>query len=186
MLVFHQTSFFLLQQAWIYLICFLNLSLLIHRSSWPGLSGLCDAGLSPALLPQHHLRRHRQRGHIRPSGGTAGAGSSPPEETQHSVAKKCPRELTAPPASPAVPFGHPGPEQHASRRSGSLSWAGQCSRPLQLHTSGTTAAVWNHVPLHAFTGLASVILRSCSGCQVRGRVIPPAVQMLPFYLRCKQ
>ena len=69
-------------------------------------AGVCDLGEPARVLPQHHLRHHRQLRHFRAGGGPAGAGPAPPAEAQqpHDAAG-------APAAAPcaAVPPGGPGP-----------------------------------------------------------------------------
>lgn len=139
-----------------------------YRSSG---AGLCDTGLPSALLPQHHLRRHRQRRHLRPGGGAAGLGAPSPEEAERPAAQRRERELAPPPSPPAaaaVPSGHPGPGPRPPRRSRSLPWFPHRSGPLQLNSSGAAAVVWDPVSLWTLHGLTSIILTSCSGCQVKG------------------
>lgn len=141
---------------------------LSRRSPRPG---LCDSGLPPALLPQHHLRRHRQRCHLRPGGGLAGVSPPSSEEAKRPAAPRCKRELASPPppsAPAAVPSGHIGPRPHTSRRFRSLPRLPHRSRPVQLHSSSAAAAVWDSVSLRTVHGLTSFILTSCSGCQVKG------------------
>lgn len=70
-------------------------------------SGFCDVGLPVALLPQHHLRRHRQRHYLRPGGGAVGPGAAPPEETECVIApQRKPPSLS--PATAALPAGDRG------------------------------------------------------------------------------
>lgn len=147
--------------------CALHLLLLPLRSSR---TGLCDIGLSPALLPQHHLRRHRQRRHLRPGGGVARFGAAPPEEAERPAAQRRKRELASPPPPPAaaaVPSGHLGPGPRPSRRCGPLPGLPNRSGTVPLDSSGTAAAVWNPVSLRTLHGLTSILLTSCSGCQVK-------------------
>lgn len=137
------------------------------RSSWPG---LCDSGLPPALLPKYHLRRHRQRGHLRPGGGIVSSGAPSPEEAKRPVAQKCKRDLTSPPPSSApaaVTSGHLGPGPCPSWKSRSISKFPHHCRPVQLNTSGSAAAVWDPVSVRTTHGLTSIIFTSCSGCQVK-------------------
>ena len=145
----------------------LHLLLLPLRSSR---TGLCDTGLSPALLPQHHLRRHRQRRHLRPGGGVARFGAPPPEEAERPAAQRRKRELASPPPPPAaaaVPSSHLGPGPCPSRRCGPLPGLPNRNRTVPLDSSGTAAAVWNPVSLRTLHGFTSILLTSCSGCQVK-------------------
>lgn len=148
-------------------------SSLPHRSSG---AGLCDSGLSPALLPQHHVRRHWQRRHLRPGGGVARPGASSPEEAKRPAAQRRKGELVPPPPAPAaVPSGHFGAGPRPSRGSRPLPRLPDRSGPVQLNSSGTTSAVWDPLSLRTVHGLTSIILTSCSGCQVNRIMILTAV-----------
>lgn len=138
---------------------------LLHRSSR---TGFCDSGLPPTLLPQHHLRSHWQRRHLRPGGGATCPGAPSPEEAECPAAPRSEGELSAPPspsATSAVTSGHLGPGPRPPRRSG----LPHCSWAVPLHSSGSAAAVGDSLSLGTFLhGLTSIILSGCSGCEVRG------------------
>lgn len=105
----------------------LTLSLFPCRSAR---AGLCDVGLPSAVLPQHHLRGHRECHHLRVGCRVAGLGASSSEEEECSASHWCKGSLPPPTTVAAVPLGHLRSRPHASRWTGFLSWLPLCSRPI--------------------------------------------------------
>lgn len=123
-------------------------------------SGLCDIGLPVALLPQHHLCRHRQCHHLRPGGGTVGSGTASPEEEERVIAPQR-KSPTPSPATAALSAGD-------SRQGTCLTSIFFSISTLQLSTQPPAAHQLTLSP-RSPAGVATLILTGSAGRQVGQR-----------------
>lgn len=112
-------------------------------------AGVCDLGEPARVLPQHHLRHHRQLRHLRAGGGPAGAGPAPPAEAQQ------PHVAARPPAAApraALPPGGPGPPPPLQRHLQRQQRHPVCGQPGRAECVGS--------------GLPALLLRGPAGPKV--------------------
>lgn len=139
-------------------------------------SGFCNAGLPVALLPQHHLRCHRQCYHLCLGGGAIGSGATSSKEEECAIAPQR-KPPTPSPAPAALQVGDSGQRTCLTSILFSIS-------TLQLSTQPPAAHQLVLLP-RSPTRVATLVLTGSAGRQV-GPKLSVMIGVLQNYLMPKK